>query len=91
MNEKEAIIIINRFKGITTAPVNTEEVREACRLAIEALRKQVPREPMPEKILCYGNGMCPTCGAVFVDKATKHCGNCGQALLRAGFRLEVKK
>lgn len=79
MNEKEAIIIINRFKGITTAPVNTEEVREACALAISALNKQVPREPEPEEKY-YGNGKCPACGVMFVDKLTNYCGNCGQAL-----------
>ena len=79
MNEKEAIIIINRFKGITTAPVNTEEVREACRVAIEALNKQIPKKPDPDKRF-FGIGKCPSCHVAFMDKQTKSCGNCGQAL-----------
>lgn len=46
---------------------------------LEALEKQVPKEPLPEPRY-YGNGKCPRCGAVFLDKSTNYCGNCGQAL-----------
>ncbi len=79
MDEKEAIIIINRFKGITTAPVNTEEVREACALAIAALNKQVPRKP--KKSGDYTTGWeCPHCKAEFPALFDEYCYNCGQAL-----------
>ena len=86
MNEKEAIIIINRFKGITTAPVNTEEVRGACRLAIEALRKQVPRKPNvtdgvdPDDGAITTGFECPVCKIDVSALFDNYCYNCGQAL-----------
>ena len=56
-----------------------ETTLKARDLAIMALEKQVPKKPL-EETKFYGNGKCPTCGAVFMDKSTKYCGNCGQAL-----------
>ena len=47
--------------------------------AIKALDKQIPQKPL-EETKFYGNGKCPSCGAVFMDKSTNYCGNCGQAL-----------
>lgn len=46
---------------------------------VAALEKQIPKKPLPED-KWYGNGKCPRCNAVFLDKSTKYCGNCGQAL-----------
>ncbi len=40
------------------------------------------REPkcvLPDKRY-FGVGVCPRCGAVFVDSNTNYCGNCGQLL-----------
>ena len=47
--------------------------------AYYALDKQIPKKPLIEERY-YGNGKCPNCNAVFIDKSTKFCGNCGQAL-----------
>ena len=41
-----------------------------------AIKKQIPYKPK-----CFSG--CPEqckCGAVFLDKSTKYCGNCGQKL-----------
>lgn len=46
---------------------------------VAALEKHMPQKPLPED-KWYGNGKCPRCNAVFLDKSTKYCGNCGQAL-----------
>lgn len=46
---------------------------------LEAIEKQIPQTPLPEERY-YGNGKCPRCGVVFIDKSTRYCGNCGQAL-----------
>ena len=43
----------------------------------EAREKQVPYKPKEYQMYC---GKCK-CGAVFLDKSTRHCGNCGQAIL----------
>lgn len=43
---------------------------------IKALEKQIPYKPKPYH--CF-EGECK-CGAVFLDRDTKYCGNCGQRL-----------
>lgn len=45
----------------------------------EAVEKQIPVKPLPEERY-YGIGRCPRCNAVFLDRSTGYCGNCGQAL-----------
>ena len=57
----------------------SEPVTSYAKLAVSALEKQVPQKPL-EETKFYGNGKCPSCGAVFMDKSTNYCGNCGQAL-----------
>lgn len=57
----------------------TERVKHAKQLAVAALTKQLPVKPFPENRY-FGIGKCPMCGAVFMDKSTNYCGNCGQAL-----------
>lgn len=47
--------------------------------AREALEKRKPEKPTEENRY-YGNGKCPCCGVVFMDKSTSYCGKCGQAL-----------
>ena len=42
----------------------------------KALELQIPHKPKPYKNF---EGQCK-CGVVFLDKATNHCGNCGQKL-----------
>ncbi len=43
---------------------------------IEAIKKQIPYKPKYYKDY---PGQCK-CGALFLDKKTKYCGNCGQKL-----------
>ena len=54
----------------------SDDVKDMC---IELLEKQIPKKPIPDNRY-FGNGICPNCKAVFMDKSTKNCGNCGQAL-----------
>lgn len=44
---------------------------------VESLEKQIPKKPLPYKGF---DGKCVCCGVIFLDRSTKHCGNCGQAL-----------
>ena len=53
------------------------EIFNSRKLAISALEKQIPKKPTPYKGY---EGQCVGCGAVFLDRSTKYCGNCGQAL-----------
>lgn len=70
-------------KGVNAAveynKVSYSEYIVALDLAISALEKQISKKPLPEEKF-YGNGKCPCCNAVFLDKNTNYCGNCGQAL-----------
>ena len=65
-------------EGPRAVVFNATKQRAAVKVAIAALRRFSPQTPLPEK--AYGIGKCPKCGAVFLDKSTSHCGNCGQAL-----------
>lgn len=69
-----AIIELNRIR------TNTDERSPEIDMAIRAINRVfVKRKPLPEPRY-YGNGRCPSCHVVFMDKSTKYCGNCGQAL-----------
>lgn len=49
-------------------------------MAIRAINRcMIKRKPKPETRYS-GNGCCPNCDEVFMDKSTRFCGNCGQAL-----------
>lgn len=45
-------------------------------ILLEVLKKQMPYKP--KEYMGYP-GKC-RCGAVFLDKSSKYCGNCGQRL-----------
>ena len=49
---------------------------EALKLAVSALQKEIPFTPAR---LRGWEGKCK-CGAVFADRLTRYCGNCGQKL-----------
>lgn len=83
---RDAMIIINRLKGVTTVPPNSEELREACRLAIEAMRKQIPRKPKEAEGFpinlkdVVDVWKCPECEKEILGDTERYCYNCGQAL-----------
>ena len=69
MNGKSNIQYIQVEKG------GTREVMPKCEKLKERDR---PYRPTPDDRF-FGNGVCK-CGAVFLTKDTKFCGNCGQRL-----------
>jgi hypothetical protein len=52
------------------------------RLAIEALEKQIPKEPLKKSTEYNGEyGYCPCCNSILAEYADfKRCRECGQAL-----------
>ena len=93
MKESEALEWIKELKG-------SEEILEfyypesfikACDMAVQALKKQIPRKPRKtdsyrgvlKRVYAY---VCPTCGNVCLEKYmnerqnTMFCWNCGQKL-----------
>ena len=75
MTYEEALKLVKGCGFNIEAPLHNE-VED---LVLSALERQIPKKPLPEEKI-YGNGICPSCGAYFLDKSTKYCGNCGQAL-----------
>lgn len=74
-----AIIEADRAK-VPARPTTDYDYRAECmNILIEAARYRIPRKPEVENRY-YGVGRCPSCRAVFRDRTTNFCGNCGQAL-----------
>jgi len=65
-----------------------EPVNEACRMGMEALKKQIPAAPAlsgdgyADGVLVYDTWECPDCGEQYEVDYEKHkfCPNCGQAI-----------
>lgn len=85
MTESEAIKELQQYIGLL---FEMDALEEAAKMAIHALKKQIPKKPImkqyfedsEEKYLC-----CPTCGEILTDRIPAdnrtfyfHCMNCGQ-------------
>ncbi|MBQ6929021.1 MAG: hypothetical protein IJN27_01775 [Oscillospiraceae bacterium] len=57
-------------------PARTQQLLTIMADACEVL---VPKKVLPDN-KWFGIGVCPNCGATFINNTTKNCGNCGQAL-----------
>lgn len=82
MTNKEAIEKIS-CTPLMRSEYEHGELKEALSMAIEALEKQIPKEP--KLIETYPNNLhlCPSCGSTFItryDGAMNYCNNCGQAI-----------
>ena len=85
MTAQEAI---KRFKPIIDNEAYTDSYQDACKMAIEALEKQIPKKPDYEGDgywngeLVYDTWICPCCGEHYeVDYENyDHCPKCGQAI-----------
>lgn len=94
MTSQESIQVINRLKAEIEWDLSLE-YQEAIDEAIEALKKEVPQQPM-KSVLVSNNSLyklyCPTCGIYIgygnsksgtLSKFTcvhDRCGHCGQKL-----------
>ena len=57
-----------------------EQVDEACRIAISALDKSIPKKPKYHYCSSVNKkGVCPRCGMT-EDESANYCRCCGQAL-----------
>lgn len=83
MEEREAI---KEFQQNIDMPFGSNISREASKLAIQALEKQIAKKAKVKKYSFYPHstliksryGKCPNCGTVQVDD--RYCANCGQKL-----------
>ena len=74
-----AIIEANRAKNPEKRVTDYNRRAKCMDILIEAARFRISNKPEIENRY-YGVGRCPTCRAVFRDRTTNFCGNCGQAL-----------
>lgn len=85
MTDKEAIeyLIDPRGKG-------WEEYEEAIKIAVDAIEKQIPKEPLKFKTF----NLCPNCHRLEYirqrDALETHCGFCGQAIDWLEVENEIK-
>ncbi len=83
MTEQEAIEIVSKEKAYMDAHAGRSQ-SEALGMAIEALEKQIPKEP-ENNISMH---ICPTCKGMDIEQYhelggvtyLKHCPDCGQAI-----------
>ena len=77
---------IEALKLINTSRVHPfydwEEMSEVRDIAIEALEKQIPKEPLNrEERSEISYGYCPCCSNIIDDwNDLRYCGECGQAI-----------
>lgn len=77
MTTEKALELLNdmefseKYQGV-------QEYTEMLMVCKEALERQIPFKPETDKLI-VGVGRCK-CKAELLDKETKYCGNCGQAL-----------
>lgn len=85
MTEKEAIEIIEKYKGLFPSARNEDKSLD---MAIKALEKQIPKKPTLEGDgyadghLVYDTWICPNCSYSYeVDYDNyDYCPNCGQKI-----------
>ena len=77
---------IKAFKPITDNEAYTDNFQDACKMAIEALKKQIPKKP--KEIVTDDNEyictLCPVCNEIVDDDGRgykqPYCMECGQAI-----------
>lgn len=74
-----ALIILDRLNTTERIDVARDNLAEAARVVSAAAKYRIPQKAKPD-LSYYSYGECPTCGAVFEDKTSNCCGNCGQVL-----------
>ena len=74
MTPERALIVLNQCNTDGRIKVDRQELKEAVKVASEAIRYRIPRKKKP----CDINGACcPACGSPEIDY---FCGECGQAI-----------
>lgn len=87
MTNKEATDVLNAMRN-QKSKLEDNAILEAVNLAIEALEKQIPKEPDvwgdgdADGAPVYDMWDCPDCGKTYEVDGEKHdfCPNCGQAV-----------
>ena len=75
MTEQEAI---KRLAPIVNNEAYTDSFSDACKMAIKALEKQIPKKPIA---LQHGDYRCPSCNRIIrMFEAINFCMFCGQAI-----------
>lgn len=79
MSLTHALIVLDRLNTSERIDVARDNLAEAVRVVSAAAKYRIPQKPKPD-LSHYSYGECPTCGAVFENKPSNWCGNCGQVL-----------
>ena len=91
LDRKQAIEIFKSRLEISDYEKQIPEYYQAMRMAVEALKKQIPEIPAyegdgydPEGNIIFDEWLCPCCGTRYEVDYDEHdfCPNCGQAIDR---------
>ena len=81
MTAEEAI---KHLKLIVDNEAYADHFQDVCRMAIEALEKQIPKKPteVDEREVGWIAFMCPTCNTAVIGQPYRpnNCKHCGQAI-----------
>ena len=92
MTNEEAIEMLKQWNEDLSEFDDEKEGIECHKLAISALKKQIPKKPDENR---YPWAICPSCGgSVYIDKVQEHimnnentyCEHCGQTLDWSDFK-----
>lgn len=77
MTPERALIVLNQCNTDGRIKVDREELKEAVRMASEAIRRRIPMTPFTD---CYREYVCSNCKARCLWMAMDYCDGCGQAI-----------
>ena len=82
---RDAIWKVEYYAGFNGKEAGVKAVEDACIVACEALKKQIPKKPVFKEAVdeCdTDNWVCPECGEIvkIFRIREKYCDNCGQKI-----------
>ena len=85
MTEQEAYNILNEVKELDDSMyAYNRQYLESVDMALEALKKQVPKKMRVRKFdvngKCYKFRICKSCGYTYADVYMNYCSACGQKI-----------
>ena len=77
MTPERALIVLNQCNTDGRIKVDRAELKEAVKVASEAIRLRIPRKPF---IDCYTEYVCSNCKTQCLWMPMEYCDGCGQAI-----------
>ena len=83
MTPERALIVLNQCNTDGRIKVDREELKEAIKVASEAIKRRIPMKPI---IDCYTEFVCSNCKTQCLWRPMECCDRCGQAIDWSDYR-----